>query len=143
MAKRKEAATVILTTGQRDRLERLWFTYGNYGSKSTPGNHSFIQGILEHGIDVRPAYTKRTRKSEIPTPECEAAVDAILAMGSNDDVPDEREGIKGSLRIISNSEERPLPKVDTEMKAVLEDMKRRYSMMRDRLGDEGDEPEAA
>lgn len=63
---------------ERDQLERLWFYYGNYGPKTTPGNHSFIQRLLENGIDERPLYTKRTPKSEIPTPECEAAVDDVL-----------------------------------------------------------------
>lgn len=56
-----------------------WFQFGNYGPKTTPGNHSFIQRILENGYDERPLYNKRTLKSELPTPECEDAVDQILA----------------------------------------------------------------
>lgn len=78
MAKRRKAVTVTLTPDQRDRLEHLWFYYGNYGPKTTPGNHSFIQGILEHGVDVRPLHTTRTPKSELPTQECERAVDQVL-----------------------------------------------------------------
>ena len=83
MAKRRKAEPVTLSDGQRDRLERLWFYYGNYGPKATPGNHQFIQGLLEHGLDLRPLQTKRTPKSELPTPECERAVDAILGAGND------------------------------------------------------------
>lgn len=69
MAKRREAAPAALTDEQRERLERLWFYYGNYGLKTTPGNHQFIQGLPEHGLDLRPLQTKRTPKSEKSTPE--------------------------------------------------------------------------
>jgi hypothetical protein len=79
MAIRRKAVPVTLTAEQRARLERLWFIYGNYGPKSTPGNHSFIQRLIENGIDERPLNTKRTPKSQIPTPECEASVDKILS----------------------------------------------------------------
>jgi hypothetical protein len=84
MAKRRKAAPVTLTEGQRERLERLWFYYGNYGLRTTPCNHQFIQGLLEHGLDLRPLHTKRTPKSERPTPECEAAVEAVLAASGGD-----------------------------------------------------------
>ncbi len=79
MAKRRQPAPVSLTDRQRERLERLWFVYGNYGPKTTPGNHQFIQGLLEHGLDLRPLQTKRTAKRDRPTEECEAAVEAILS----------------------------------------------------------------
>ena len=75
MARKREAIPVALTTEQRRKLESLWFYYGNYGPKTTPGNHSFIQGFLEHGKDMRPLRLKGYK----PTPECEAAVDAVLA----------------------------------------------------------------
>ena len=65
----------MLTKEQRRKLERLWFYYGNYGPETTPGNHSFIQGLLEHGKDMRPLRLKCYK----PTAECEAAVDAVLA----------------------------------------------------------------
>ena len=65
----------MLTRKQRRQLERLWFHYGNYGPKATPGNHSFIQGPLEHGKDMRPLQ----RRGFKPTLECEASVDAALA----------------------------------------------------------------
>jgi hypothetical protein len=55
MTKRRQERRVTITGEQRRRLEQLWFYYGNYGPKSTPGNHSFIQGFLEHGIDTRNA----------------------------------------------------------------------------------------
>jgi hypothetical protein len=79
MAKRRKVTPVTLTLEQRERLERLWFYFGNYGPKTTPGNHGFIQRLLENGIDERPLHNKRTHRSEIPTPECEAAVEAVLA----------------------------------------------------------------
>lgn len=66
---------VQLTEEQRDKLEHLWFIYGNYGEKTTPGNHGFIQGLLEHGQDERPLRNRYTT----PTDECAAAVDAILS----------------------------------------------------------------
>lgn len=75
MAKRRNAEAVTLTGRRRERLERLWFTHGSYGPKTTPGNHQFIQGLLEHGFDLRPLQTKLMPKSERPTEECEAAVE--------------------------------------------------------------------
>jgi hypothetical protein len=54
MAPRRKATPVTLTDWQRDHLERLWFYYGNYGPVTTPGNHQFIQGLLEYGLDLRP-----------------------------------------------------------------------------------------
>jgi hypothetical protein len=64
-----------LTEEQRGKLEDIWFIYGNHGSKMTPGNHQFIQGLLERGRDERPLNFKGC----IPTDECAAAVDAILS----------------------------------------------------------------
>ena len=80
MAKKRQVKPVRLTAGQRARLERLWFYYGNYGPETTPGNHSFIQRLIENGYDERPLYNSRTPKSERPTVECEQAVDAVLAV---------------------------------------------------------------
>lgn len=142
MAKRRKVKSVTLTEEQRDRLERLWFYYGNYGPKTTPGNHSFIQRLLENGIDERSLYNKRTPKSEIPTPECVRAVEAILSMRSELESPVER--IRASrLRVVSNAEEQKPLHVDSEMKAILEDMKRRYRVMHARLESESDTPDAA
>src|ERR671917_49424 len=71
---RRKSVPVTLTPEQRRRLENLWFIYGNYGPKTTRGNHSFIQGLLERGEDERPLRIK----GYIPTEECERAVDEIL-----------------------------------------------------------------
>src|SRR5215211_4799027 len=79
MAQRRKASPVTLTHYQRERLERLWFYYGNYGPKTTPGNHQFIQVLLEHGLDLRPLQTKRTPKRDTPTAECVAAVETVLS----------------------------------------------------------------
>ena len=142
MAKRRTVTPVTLDAEQRERLERLWFYYGNYGPETTPGNHSFIQRLLENGIDERPLHTKRTPKSELPTPECEAAVEAVLAMkrGSRSGSGDEN---SGGLRVISGDVEPRRSEVDPEMKAMLDDIRRRYRSIQARPGDDGDAPEAA
>jgi hypothetical protein len=133
MAKRRKIKSVSLASEQRDRLERLWFYYGNYGPKTTPGNHSFIQRLLENGIDERSLYNKRTPKSEFPTQECERAVEAILSMRSEPDPLDERVRASG-LRVVSSSE---------EPQRLNDDMKRRYRVMHARLESESDTPDAA
>lgn len=142
MTKRRKVTTVTLTPEQRERLERLWFYFGNYGPKATSSNHSFIQRLLENGIDERSLRTKRTPKSELPTRECEIAVDAILAMKSNSDSDGERERA-GSFQLISNCEERRRAGDEPETKAILDDMKRRYSVMRARLEGGDDTLDAA
>ena len=71
--KRAERRQVVLTGGQRERLENLWFVYGNHGPKATMENHGFIQGFLERDSDERDFYR--------PTEECLAAVDAVLGQG--------------------------------------------------------------
>ena|SRR5215213_2819134 len=142
MTKRRKERTVMLTTEQRRRLERLWFYYGSYGPQTTPGNHSFIQGFLEHGIDTRSFRTKRTPKSEIPTPECEEAVEAVLAMRS-DTVPGNEGAGAGVLRLISSAPKRIPTELDSEMKAILDDMKGRSLIRHELLKGDGDTPEAA
>lgn len=133
MAKRREAATVALTDKQRERLERLWFYYGNYGPRTTPGNHQFIQGILEHGLDLRPLQTKRTPKSERPTPECEAAVEAVLAASGGD--AEDGTSRTAFLRLVpSPGGERKPGAPDPELKSLLDDMRRRHTSGRDRGG---------
>lgn len=71
---RREVRKVGLTDGQRPELERLWFVYGNYGPRHTMGSHYFIQGFIERGQDERDFNDV--------TPECLAAVDAVLAAQS-------------------------------------------------------------
>lgn len=123
MARRRKAEPVTLTDTQRERLERLWFVYGNHGPKATPGNHQFIQGFIEHGLDLRPLQTKRTPKRDRPTEECEAAVEAVLA--SPDDAGEEISRF-GLLRLIPSPQtERKEQTPDTELKRMLDEMRRR------------------
>lgn len=142
MPKRRKVIPVSLTGEQRERLERLWFYFGNYGPKTTPGNHNFIQRLLENGVDERPLHTKRTPKSELPTPECEAAVESVLSTKLEATLGEERSHI-GSLRLITNDQERIRPDAQPEIKAVLDDMERRYCVVHTRLEGDGDTPEAA
>ena len=67
---------MALTDGQRERLEDLWFVYGNHGPKTTMENHGFIQGFLECDADERDFYK--------PTAECLAAVDGVLSQTQDD-----------------------------------------------------------
>ena len=123
MAKRRKATPVTLTAEQRERLERLWFYYGNYGPATTPGNHQFIQGLLEHGIDLRPLHTKRTPKSERPTEECERAVEAVLA--ASGDGTSEAEGRRSLLSLVPSPDGgRKAPTPDPELKDLLDDIRR-------------------
>jgi len=141
MAKRRAAARVALTDAKRERLERLWFVYGNYGPKTTPGNHQFIQGLLEHGLDLRPLLTKRTPKRDCPTEECEAAVEAVLASPEGNE-----EGFthRGPLRLVpSPGGGRKAEAQDSELKRMLDEMRRRLSAGRDGGGLDSDGEDAA
>lgn len=71
--KRQGPILIELSQVQRERLENLWFIYGNHGPKATMENHGFIQGFLERDADERDFYK--------PTAECMAAVDAVLGLG--------------------------------------------------------------
>ena len=141
MAKRRQAAPVSLTDRQRERLERLWFVYGNYGPKTTPGNHQFIQGLLEHGLDLRPLQTKRTAKRDRPTGECEAAVEAILS--ANDGTGGEAER-PAPLRLVPSPDTgRKSFTSDPELKRMLDEMRRRLPAGRDRSGRDSGGKDAA
>jgi hypothetical protein len=132
MAKRRIATRVALTDVQRDRLECLWFVYGNYGPKATPGNHQFIQGLLEHGLDLRPLQTKRTAKRDKPTEECESAVEAVLASTDGGEEGDRRSAL---LRLVPlPAGERNTVTPDPEMKRMLDEMRRRLPANRSRGG---------
>lgn len=120
MAKSRQAVPVTLTGRQRERLEHLWFIYGNHGPKTTPGNHQFIQGLIEHGLDLRPLQTKRTAKREIPTEECVTAVEAILSSTGADEKSDTR---FGALRLVPSTgvkREKPVP--DSALKKILDEL---------------------
>ena len=141
MAKRRKAAPVTLTGSQRERLERLWFVFGNRGPKVTYGNHQFIRGLLEHGFDLRPLQAKRTAKRDRPTEECATAVEAVLA------APDAAEG--GGLRfgrlnlVPSPDSEHRTQAPDPELKRMLDEMRRRLTANRGRGGLEADGEDAA
>jgi hypothetical protein len=131
MARRRKATPVALTDAQRERLQRLWFYYGNYGPAATPGNHQFIQGLLEHGLDLRPLLTKRSPKSEKPTPECEQAVEIVLA--ADDHGKADVDGRYTVLRLVpSSGGARTSPVPDPELKEILDDIRRRHLAGRER-----------
>ncbi len=143
MAIRRKASPVTLTAEQRTRLERLWFIYGNYGPKSTPGNHSFIQRLIENGIDERPLNTKRTPKSQIPTPECEACVDKILSESGHGKECDSRHAGR-TLHIVPPSDKEQTPhSIEPDLKTILRDMNLRQLSTRERLNSGDDTPDAA
>jgi hypothetical protein len=143
MTIRRKAAPVTLTTEQRTRLERLWFIYGNYGPKSTPGNHSFIQRLIENGIDERPLNNKRTPKSQIPTPECEALVDKILSETGHGGESDSRHEGHTLYVVTPSRKEQAQPSIDPEIKSILRDVNPRQPGARERLNSEDDTPDAA
>ena len=121
---------MTLTREQRQQLERLWFYYGNYGAETTPGNHPFIQSLLEHGLDVRPLFMKRSRKSDQPTPECEAAVNKVLGIRSDTagdpKAPEVRTTHQGSRIIISPPQQHSETNIgETELKKLIEELRER------------------
>lgn len=63
----------LLTPEKKRALNDLWFIYGNYGIRSTPGNHKFIQRFLDGPEDAREDY-----RSHGLTDQCIKAVDDIL-----------------------------------------------------------------
>jgi hypothetical protein len=123
MAIRRKATPVTLTAEQRTRLERLWFIYGNYGPKSTPGNHSFIQRLIENGIDERPLNHKRTPKSQIPTPECEASVDKILSEPGHGSESVARHAGRTLHIVPPSGTEQAQVSIGPELRTILRDMK--------------------
>lgn len=132
MAPRRKASPVTLTHYQRERLERLWFFFGNYGPKTTPGNHQFIQGLLEHGLDLRPLQTKRTPKKDLPTAECVAAVEAVLSANDGAGGEATRHAL---LRLVPPpAGGRKTVTHDPELKRMLDEMRRRLHAGGDRGG---------
>lgn len=141
MAPRREARPVTITPSQRDRLESIWFVYGNHGEKTTPGNHSFIQGILEHGTDFRPLLTKRTPKSQRPTDECVAAVERILSdPDGHDHTPP---GLRALRLVPPANPPRPRPSPGPDVKALLKEITRRQTAGVASAGGEDGTPDAA
>ena len=141
MAQRRKVTPVTLNDSQRERLERLWFVYGNYGSKTTPGNHQFIQCLLEHGLDIRPLQTKRTARRDIPTEECVAAVEKVLASADGDE--EEPARFKHLRLIASATGGRQTLTPDPELKGLIDEMRRRPASMRDGGGADAGGKDAA
>jgi hypothetical protein len=52
-------------------------------------------------------------------------------------------GTKPGLRLVKKPDERPLPELDSELKAIIDDMRRRYRVERERVGREPDGKHAA
>ncbi len=50
---------------------------------------------------------------------------------------------KPELRLVPSPEERPAPEPDPELKEVLDDMRRRYRVQRERIEREPDDKDAA
>ncbi len=128
MGKRKEVVPVNLSPQQRRELERLWFVFGNYGPKTTKGNHSFIQGLLERGQDERPLRLK----GYIPTEECERAVERVMHSEEQQEkaVTTDRTVITEAadaeenpqLRLVHSEKRRPLT-IDPELKELMDEMR--------------------
>jgi hypothetical protein len=135
MHQSRKATPVTLTEGQRERLEHLWFVYGNHGPKTTPGNHQFIQGLLEHGLDFRPLQTKRTAKRDVPTGECVAAVERVLASAGGDE--EDAAPFKHLRLVTSPDGGRRTLTPDPELKMLIDEMRRRASPKRGGGADAG------
>lgn len=80
---------IKLTESQKERFGKIWFVYGNGGSKHTMGNHKLIQGFYQYGEDRRSVYTSEETIKELErkkvydtwkvTDECLEKVNDILA----------------------------------------------------------------
>ena len=133
MTKRKTATPVALNAAQRDRLESLWFVYGNHGPKETYGNHQFIQGFLERGEGAPPPVHRADPGARAP--------DAGVRGRRGRRAPGR--GAGGGLRLVKSLGARPQPQPDPELKAVLDDMKRRQPGRRVRIERGPDDIDAA
>jgi uncharacterized protein (DUF3820 family) len=86
----KNNKMIQLTDEQRNKLNKLWFIYGNNGKKHSHSNHRFIQNILSRGEDDRKfyldginnmrekGYSEDKIQADALTQECINAVDEIL-----------------------------------------------------------------
>lgn len=141
MRKSRQVTPVTITDAQRERLEHLWFVYGNHGPKTTPGNHQFIQCILEHSIDIRPLQTTRTAKRDVPTEECVTAVERVLTSA---DRGEDEPARFGRLRLVpapTGGSQTLAP--DPELKRLIDEMRRRASPERGGGGAEAGGKDAA
>jgi hypothetical protein len=143
MAPRRKVIPVTLTATQREKLERLWFFYGNHGPHTTPGNHAFIQGMLEHGIDIRPLK----HKGYMPSEECERAVDAALSKSretseNNSDSP-KRHNLTLVPTSIQQSAIKPPQEKENELKELIRSLRGRNGPAKPKANDDGEMPPAA
>ncbi len=128
IGKSRKAVPVNLTPRQRRELERLWFVFGNYGAKTTKGNHSFIQGLLERGMDERPLRMK----GYIPTEECEKAVERVMhseeqpekAVMTDRAVVAEASDVEEDpqLRLVHSERKKPIT-IDPELTELMDEMR--------------------
>lgn len=143
MAPRRKVIPITLTNDQREKLERLWFQYGNRGPRTTPGNHSFIQGLLEHGIDTRPLK----QRGYMPTEECERAVERVLSGQQKPSNKDFGAAKAHRLTLISTPVSREPIKLsaekDNELKELIESLQEKRDYNAAQVNVEEDVPPAA
>jgi len=143
MAPRRKVIPVTLSSEQREKLERLWFCYGNHGPQTTPGNHAFIQGLLEHGIDIRPLK----QRGFMPTLECERAVKAVLSGEETSSEENSEPPMAHKFRLISTPALQNPIKVseekDSELKELIRELVRKSDRNKSRSNREDDLPPAA
>jgi|ERR1051325_11082893 hypothetical protein len=143
MAPRRQVIPVTLTGEQREKLERLWFLYGNHGPKTTPGNHAFIQAMLEQGMDIRPLK----QRGYMPTAECERAVDAVLS-GKEEPSEENADSQKAhKFKLISRSVQQDANKSSSfsgdDLKELIRSLQGRSNHRRAKADDGGGMPPAA
>ncbi len=143
MAQRRKVIPVTLTHEQREKLERLWFIYGNHGPKMTKGNHSFIQGLLERGRDERPLK----QQGWMPTAECERAVDRVLSGGEEPTEENSDTAKAHRFKLISTPAQQNLINLpaekDSELKELIKSLQKRSGRSGAKADPEGGIPPAA
>lgn len=103
---------VVLTTEQKDSLQKLWFIFGNGREKHTLGNHKFIQNLLVENEDYRKLYVNGPSVLEKLTSECQLEVDKIL---DNLKIGDR---VKCNTNAIHQESQKPLNKLRGKIIAI-------------------------
>lgn len=103
---------VVLTSEQKNKLQKLWFIYGNGHEKHTLGNHKFIQRLLETNEDNRKLYVNGNSVLNKLTSECQLEVDKIL-----DDIKI-GDKIRVNTTAIHQESQRPLNKLRGKIIAI-------------------------
>lgn len=73
-----------LDISQRRALTKLWFIYGNNGSRHTDAGHKFIQRLLDSGTDQREFYRPGKELTDLVDKIIQGQ--EIVALPKNDDV---------------------------------------------------------